>query len=175
MNKVKLKKKKKSKAQSKMSTNWEKCDLKGSLGKGKSERWDRRASNHSIVWDIVVCVCTLTRSLYYIHTLYNTYVYVHYTNTHFTWYTYTTIHTCVFIHIYILTKNLQTHTFTCMGSRTHMATAGVINVTVFPLKMCLPYKPPRCFQEFMQGAHPLKPVGGQEKEKIGKLAIIGSY
>ena len=61
------------------------------------------------------------------------------------------------------------HTFTCMGSRTHMATAGVINVIVFPLKMCLPYKPPRCFQEFMQGTHPLKPVGGQEKERIGRI------
>ena len=94
---------------------------------------------------------------------------------HFTCYTYTTIHTRVFVHIDILTKNLQMHTFTCMGSRTHMATAGVINVIVFPLKMCLPYKPPRCFQEFMQGTHPLKPVGGQEKERIGKLAIIGSY
>lgn len=39
MNKGTLKKKKKkSKAQSKMSTNWEKCDLNESLGKGKSER-----------------------------------------------------------------------------------------------------------------------------------------
>lgn len=87
-----------------------------------------------------VCVRTLTRRLYYIHTLYNTNVHMLYiTQIHtFTWYIHTTIHTCVFIHIYILTKNLQMYTSTCMGSRTHMATAGVINVTVFPLKGACP-------------------------------------
>lgn len=46
---------------------------------------------------------------------------------------------------------------------------------VFPLQTFLPYKPPHCFQEFMQGTHPLKTVGGQGKERMGKLAIIGSY
>ena len=159
-----------------MSTNWEKCDMKESLGKGKSERWDRRASNHSIVWHTVVYVYIHRHAGYVTHTHYIIQMYTYYTLHKYTLYMiYTNMHTCVFIHIYILTKNLQMYTFTCMGSRTHIATVGVIKVTVFPLQTCLPYKPPHCFQEFMQGTHPLKPVGGQEKERIGKLAIIGSY
>lgn len=46
---------------------------------------------------------------------------------------------------------------------------------IFSLETCLPHKPPLRSQEFMQGTHTLKPVGGQGKERMGKLAIIGSY
>lgn len=102
MNKSTLKKKK-SKAQSKMSTNWEKCDLKESLGKGKSEGRDRRASNPSTVWHIVLYVCVHSHAGYITYTCYIIQMYTCYTLHKYTLcmiYTHNYTYMCVYTHIY---------------------------------------------------------------------------
>ena len=90
-----------------MPTNWEKCELKESLGKCEPQRRDRKARDHTIIWHIVMYV----RTHVYTHAGYMIYTHIIHMYIYYTLYTRNTytlymihihkyIHACVYIHIY---------------------------------------------------------------------------